>query len=156
MTLKYKNCVIFVRDIHRSKQFYTEILEQKVIHDYGRYVGFECGFGIWETAYAMSVIYPDQNKTPSADHPQTELYFESDRLDETLQALKANRVSFIHELYEHDWGQRGIRVCDPDGTIIEISEPMSAVIRRYHEQGFSPGAIAKRTGISLSEIEHYC
>lgn len=156
MNLKYVNCVIFVRDIDRSRQFYTEIMRQKVIQDYGRYVGFESGFGIWEYEYAMSIIYPETRKTPSADSTQVELYFESDQLDLSIRALKANGVVFIHDLYEHEWGQRGIRIQDPDGVLIEISEPIVAVIRRFLNQGLSVETVSEKTGMPISEIESYC
>jgi catechol 2,3-dioxygenase-like lactoylglutathione lyase family enzyme len=155
MTMTYHSSVIFVEDVRQSRRFYTEILGQKVVQDYGRYIGFENGFGIWEREYAMSVIYPDQPIPAGSDRPQTELYFESDQLDRTIQILKDNHVHFIHDLYEHEWGQRGIRIQDPDGIIVEISEPISAVVRRFFDQRFTAEQIAGKTGMPISEIESY-
>lgn len=154
MAVQYLNAVIFVDDVRRSVSFYTEILGQKVIQDYGRYAGFEGGFGVWQRDYAMSIIYPDRINRFAPNGPQTELYFEADVLEATIQVLKDNSVHFIHDIYEHDWGQRGVRVRDPDGIIIEISEPMDAVIRRFFDQGMNAEQIAQKTGMPVSEINH--
>ncbi|MFC1569026.1 VOC family protein [bacterium] len=155
MNLKYMSSVVFVKDMDRSKRFYTEIFDQKIIQDYGRYVGFEGGFGIWEKEYALSIIFPEQSVKSSNDFNQMELYFETEDLDDTIKHLKSLNVSFIHELHTHDWGQRSVRVLDPDGTIIEISEPIATVIHRFFQQGLDADQIAEKTGMPLSEIKTY-
>ena len=155
MKIKYMNSVIFVEDVDRSRQFYTNVLGQKVIQDYGRYVGFDGGFGIWDREYAMSIIFCGKSKKPSSNSGQMELYFETDDLDAMIQHLKSHNVILIHELYTHDWGQRGFRIQDPDGIIVEIGEPIAVVIQRFYEQGLSTESIAEKTGMSISEIESY-
>ncbi|MDX9802546.1 MAG: hypothetical protein RBS96_00715, partial [Dehalococcoidales bacterium] len=50
------------------------------------------------------------------------------------------------------WGQRAIRFYDPDNHIIEIGEPMPAVIRRLLKSGISEEEVAKRTSMPLEEI----
>ena len=48
LTPKYQAAVFFVSDINKSKQFYSEILEQKIVADFGKNVGFEGGLSIWD------------------------------------------------------------------------------------------------------------
>jgi len=145
--------VVFVDDVNRSRMFYTDVLGQKVTQDYGKYIGFEGGFGIWEKAYAMSVIYRDRTQQDHADSTGMELYFETETLDEVIARLRSCGVPFIHGLYTHDWGQRSIRIQDPDGFIVEIGEPISSVVRRFFQEGLRADQIAEKTGLPLSEVE---
>jgi len=54
--------VFFVEDIQKSKHFYSEVLGQKIVADFGRNVGFEGGLSIWEKDYALNVIFEDKSK----------------------------------------------------------------------------------------------
>ena len=56
-TPQFVNTVLFVRDINLSKCFYANILGQTIKDDFGRYVGFENGIGIWQGEYALETIY---------------------------------------------------------------------------------------------------
>ncbi len=56
-TPKYQAAVFFVSDIKKAKQFYGEILEQKIVADFGANVGFEVGLSIWEKNYALNTIF---------------------------------------------------------------------------------------------------
>lgn len=33
-------------------------------------------------------------------------------------------VKYVNELMEHSWGQKVIRIYDPDGNLIEVGTPM--------------------------------
>jgi catechol 2,3-dioxygenase-like lactoylglutathione lyase family enzyme len=152
MRLRFLNSVMFVKDIVRSKIFYRDILGLKIVQDLGRYVAFEGGFGLWERDYAMSVIFPGQDKPSSVLSHEAELYFETDNLDRMVLKLEADHLKFIHGIIEHDWGQRGLRIYDPDGIILEISEPMSVVVQRFQKAGLGILEIARKTGMSASEV----
>ncbi len=49
-------------DIEKSKHFYNDILDQKVTIDFGRNVGFEGAFSIWEKNYALHLTFQEKNK----------------------------------------------------------------------------------------------
>jgi len=54
---------------------------------------------------------------------------------------------------EQPWGQRGVRVYDPDGHIVEVGEPMWVVVQRFLAQGMSAAAVAERTSMPLAVVE---
>lgn len=143
--LSFKNNVIFVSDVKVSKHFYKYTLGQEILDDFNRYVGFKGGFGIWQGAYASELIHGEADKRGRFGSGNGELYFETEDLDGMMRYLKEEEVPLIHEMIEHDWGQRGFRIHDPDGHIIEISEPMEAVVRRLASDGISEESIAQKT-----------
>jgi catechol 2,3-dioxygenase-like lactoylglutathione lyase family enzyme len=149
---RFISSVLFVKDINISKRFYTAVLGQKIEFDFGKYVGFKDGFGIWEGGYALQTIYSKSKDVKSFGKDNYELYFEIVDLDALYEKLKMKGVDFIHSVQEHPWGQRAFRIHDPDGHILEFAEPMSDVVHRYHKQGLTPEEIAETTGMPLEHI----
>jgi len=58
---KFESAVFFVKDVEKSKNFYVNFLGQKILMDFGRNVGFEGGFAIWETDYALNIIFEEKS-----------------------------------------------------------------------------------------------
>ena len=56
-------------------------------------------------------------------------------------------ISYVHPVIEHRWGQRAVRIYDPDRHIIEIGEPLPAVARRFAGQGMDVEQIARRMDV---------
>ena len=54
---KYTSAVFFVKNVWIAKDFYANVLKQRIVADFGRNVGFEGGLSIWEEAYALETIY---------------------------------------------------------------------------------------------------
>lgn len=142
--LKFVCPLIAVEDIARSRRFYEELLGQKVKYDFGRDVTFEDDFTIHLSSHFQELL------GGAAQHPivtrahNGELYFETAQPELYARRLEKAGAAFIHKLQEQPWGQRVIRFYDPDGHIIEIGEPMDALVRRLHEQGMSTDAILKK------------
>ena len=147
---KFESAVFFVSDVERSKNFYVNILDQKIIMDFGRNVGFEGGFSIWEADYALNTIFAENAKDHKIGKNNSEIYFEIENLDEFFDKLKKKSVEVIHNIREHPWGQRAFRFYDPDNHIIEIGEPMHNVVIRMYKEGMSIEEIKKK---SLMPIE---
>ncbi|HJJ74509.1 MAG TPA: glyoxalase, partial [Methanocorpusculum sp.] len=61
-------------------------------------------------------------------------------------------ICYVHPPLEHRWGQRVCRIYDLDKHIIEIAEPLSAVIRRFAGEGMSDTEIAERMDIPLDMV----
>ena len=59
----------------------------------------------------------------------------------------------IQPLYEQPWGQRTLRVADPDGHIVDVGEPMPLAIKRLAAQGLDHPAIKAKTMMPISVIE---
>lgn len=75
-----------------------------------------------------------------------QLYFEVENLDEMFDNLKSmEELRWVHEITEYPWGQRDIRIYDPDMHIVEIAESMESVIKRFLSQGMPVDEISKRT-----------
>lgn len=74
-----------------------------------------------------------------------QLYFEVENLDEMFDNLKSmEELRWVHEITEYPWGQRDIRIYDPDMHIVEIAESMESVIKRFLSQGMPVDEISKR------------
>ena len=147
---KFESTVFFVQDVEKSKNFYANILGQKILMDFGLNVGFEGGFAIWDADYALKSIFQEKADKIKVGGNNTEIYFESSKLESLYQKLKNESVEFIHPIREAPWGQKAFRIRDPDKNIIEFGEPMSDVVIRLHEQGKTIEEIAKK---SLMPIE---
>ncbi len=151
--LKFVSPLIVVEDMARSRQFYEQLLCQKVKFDFGVDVAFEGDFTIHLKSHFQSLL-GDAAKYPiTAKAHNGELYFEVDDIESLYQRLQAVGVEFIEGIQEQPWGQRAMRLYDPDGHIIEIGEPMDITVRRFHQQGWSIEHIAEKTGMPHEFIE---
>jgi len=144
--------VLFVRDIEVSKKFYTEVLNQEIIMDFGRNVSFESGFAIWEI-WDEHIIPRTLKEKVNSGGNSFELYFETPDIVETERILVESNVSFIHNIIEEPWGQNTLRFFDPDGHIIEIGETLESFVKRFHDSGMDPGEIFKRTSIPVDDVK---
>lgn len=81
-----------------------------------------------------------------------ELYFEEDDIDAFCNHLKTFEISYVHNLFEHPWGQRVVRFYDPDKHIIEVGEKLDTVILRFIEQGLSAEETAVRMDIPIDLV----
>lgn len=150
MEIKLVSSVLLVKDIQAARKFYETVLGQKVLMDHGPNVGFEGGFAIWQTEHAHQMIF-------GAPQPKgkdnSELYFETNTLDDFLNTLNNYAVTLIHPVREQPWGQRVVRFYDLDENIIEVGEPMPAVIIRYTQQGMTAEQIAAKTSMPIEIIK---
>lgn len=139
-------CPLFaVTNMEASKRFYQEVLQQTIAMDVGKNVTFSGGFalqkGFGELADPQSIIYGAEN---------AELYFEVKDLDAVLEHLKRYPIVSLHRPKEYSWGQRVLRLFDPDQNIIEIGESMEEVIKRFLRAGMTVEEICKRTYVSAA------
>ena len=139
--------LIVVRDVESSRAFYEEVLGQRVLHDLGENVVFEGGFAIHQRSHFSNLIgVAESDIVPRSNN--AELYFEEDDLDAFLERLNGmDSVKYVHGVVEQPWGQRAVRLYDPDMHIIEVGEPMESVVRRFLARGFSVEETARRTSM---------
>jgi len=154
MGITFQSPVLLVRDIAASRRFYEGLLEQKVEIDHGLYVEFGAGFALWDVAQATHVIYgqPAEDKAPLGRR-NFELHFETEDLADVSAALAEAGVDFVHSVVEQPWGQRVLRVYDPDQHIVEFAEPMPAVIKRILNEGLTVEALTERTSMPLEIVQ---
>lgn len=122
--MKLKNILIVVEDIERSKAFYKELFGMDVIRDFGGNVILTGGLvlqerSIWEKFIEEKVNYGGHDG---------ELYFEESDLEGFQTKLDncSYPIEYVNRLVTHSWGQRVIRIYDPDKHIIEIGEPFQS------------------------------
>ena len=81
-----------------------------------------------------------------------EIYFEEDNFDEFTEKLKMCEVEYVHPVKEHSWGQRVVRIYDPDKHIIEIGENIKAVCKRFLDSGMTKEQVAERMDVPMKFV----
>ena len=152
MKFEFKNTVLLVEDVEKSKSFYVERLGQEISEDLGRYISFKGGLCIWDAEFANKLIFNQDFERINPVRKQVELYFECKDVTSVYQQMKEQRSEFIHELKEQPWGQRVFRFYDPDRYIIEVAETMADVVVRLDQQGMSLKEIAEKTTFTQEKV----
>ena len=148
--MKLKNILIVVNDIEVSKRFYKSLFGLDVVTDFGGNVILTEGLvlqerKIWEEFIHDTVTYKGKD---------TELYFEENDMDGFAEKLKNSdfQISYVNENMVHDWGQRVIRIYDPDGHIIEIGEALEYVAKRFLKDGMNVEQVAAKTQLPVAQV----
>ncbi len=149
--MKLKNILIVVNDIEKSKAFYRDLFGLQVVTDFGGNVILTEGLvlqdrKIWEKFIGKEIIKGGND---------AELYFEENDMESFLKKLEQSSypVEYVNSLMEHDWGQRVIRIYDPDWHVIEIGEFMEYVAHRLLKQGMTAEQVAEKTQLPFSQVE---
>ena len=159
--MKLKNPLLVVRDMERSKTFYREVLGLHVVMDFGANVTLTGGLCL-QTLDTWTDFLGKEAEEIRFGANDSEVYFEEDDFDGFLAHLvgcadvvkKLERMPDIVSLgvVEHGWGQRVVRLYDPDRHIIEVGENMKSVCRRFRDQGMTPEQIAARMEVPLKFV----
>lgn len=119
--MRLKNILLVVDDIEKSIAFYKELFGLQVLKDFDGNVIMTEGVvfqdrKIWEDLIEQKVVYGGN---------ASELYFVENDLEGFQKKLETSsfEIKYVHKLKTHAWGQRAIRIYDPDGHMIEIGEP---------------------------------
>ena len=83
-----------------------------------------------------------------------ELCFETKDFDEFLKKLNSRPdIRRLGDVVEHGWGQRVVRLYDPDGHLIEAGEDMEMVVRRFLASGMTMEEVSARMDVSIEDLE---
>lgn len=145
--------VLFVKDMDVSKKFYTEVLGLEIAMDLGINVGFKNGLALWQRDYALNVIHGTKTRPKKGN--DLEVYFEYEMIDQAYAAVKSSGAEMVHEIREQPWGQRVFRFYDPDNFVIEIGEPMGALVRRLNSEGLGEEEIAGKTTLPRETVRAF-
>lgn len=151
MQISFHSTALFVSDIRRSLEFYTNILGLAVRMDMGTNVILEHGITLWQVN-SSHVIARALGAVNLSEGSRFELYFETGDIEAVVSSLKEGGVRFLHAIHEEPWGQRTLRVFDPDGHLIEIGESMKVFLGRMRSTGMSVDEIAARTGMKSDDV----
>lgn len=148
--MKFKNPLLVVKDIEKSKKFYQKVLGLHVIMDFGANITLTGGISLqteetWREFIGKDIQYNGND---------TELYFEEDSFDEFVKKLKEiDDIDYVHDVMEHRWGQRVIRFYDLDHHIIEVGENMKVVCKRFLDSGMTQEEVAIRMDVPIKFVQ---
>ena len=150
--MKLKNPLLAVRDMERSKTFYREVLGLHVVMDFGANVTLTGGLCL-QTLDTWTDFLGKEAEEIRFGANDSEVYFEEDDFDGFLAHLAGCAdVVYVRPPLEHRWGQRLVRLYDPDRHIIEVGENMKSVCLRFRDQGMTPEQIAARMEVPLKFV----
>lgn len=147
--MKVKNTMLIVTDIDKSVEFYKKVFGFHVIMDFGANKTLTGGLVLqtldtWQEFIGTEAVSFGGNSF--------EIYFEEDDFDKFAEKLKACNVEYVHPIKEHSWGQRVVRIYDPDKHIIEIGENIKTVCKRFLKSGMTPEEVSKRMDVPIKFV----
>lgn len=147
--MKLKNSLLVVKDIDKSVDFYKKVLGLHVITDFGANKTLTGGLSLQTLESWKAFI----DKDVTFGNNSSEIYFEEENFDSFIEKLKKYDIKYVHQVKEHSWGQRVVRIYDPDKHIIEIGEDIKMVCRRFIENGMSPQEVAERMDVPVKFVD---
>ncbi len=120
--MRLKNILIVVKDIEKSRQFYSDLFGLDLILDNDGNMILTEGLvlqdeKIWKEFLGRDII-PKSNSC--------ELYFEEQDIEAFIKKLEQSypSIEYVSRIMTHSWGQKVIRFYDLDGNLIEVGTPM--------------------------------
>lgn len=150
-SMNYSNLLLVVTDLKKSLKFYETVLQQKVLYNLGSTITFESGICLIQKD-SFSPLLPKRSRI-NPKPLNAALYFEEEELSQLESTLKRKKIEILNPVEEQPWGQKVIRFLDPDGHLIEVGQPMSALIKELSKEGLSSDEISKKTNLPINLIE---
>ena len=156
--MRFKGPAAYITDLDRSRAFYEGMLGLTVLRVMSRgetpiAVAYTEGLSIWLASDAYASLFGDASLAPhDLRGSNWENTFETDAYEELYRQLRTAGAAFLYEPRTLPWGQRGFRVYDPDGHILDISETMSACMRRQAADGKTLEQISATSGFALDKV----
>ena len=147
--MKIKNTMLVVTDIDKSVEFYKKVLGLRVIMDFGANKTLTGGLALQTLDTWREFIGTDDI---SFGNNSSEIYFEEDNFDKFAERLQKFDVDYVHPVKEHSWGQRVVRIYDPDKHIIEIGENIKSVCQRFLDSGMTAEQVAERMDVPIKFV----
>lgn len=155
--MRLHSTVLVTRQLNRLRDFYTTVLRFRVVEDFGACVVLDCGISLWQPGVDHPV------RPPSAARPDEgrgrgfafELCFEADTTEEfetVAQSIQDSQLPLLHTVRTEPWGQRTIRVEDPDGNLVEWGESIPCFVCRLHGDGKNVDEVASITGLDANRV----
>lgn len=149
--MRLKNILFVVEDVEKSVEFYKELFGLQIVSQFDGNVILTEGLVLqerkgWEELTEHKVTYGNHD---------SELFFVENDMDNFLGHLKKTRfgIEYVQPIMEHSWGQRVVRIYDPDHHVLEISEELEGVVRKFLNQGMTLEMIAVKMELPLEYIK---
>lgn len=156
MNLQFSSTVIICKDFEKMTAFYKDLLQQEVEVDFGNCIGFKSKISLWK----LSDEYPIAQKLgysfSEKGNNNLEICFETENFEEIVAMLERQDINFLHRAEEESWGQKTLRLFDPENNLIEIGESIPCFVKRFYNDGMSLEEVAKRTSVPLEYVKLIC
>ncbi|MCI2055802.1 MAG: VOC family protein [Oscillibacter sp.] len=150
--MEFKSPLLAVSNLEKSLKFYKDVLDLEVLQDFGANVTLSGGISLQTEESWLDFLDKPRTELQYGGN-DFELYFVTEDFDGFLKTLEEKNVQMVRPPMEHRWGQRVVRIYDPDQHILEIAEPLSEVCRRFRNGGLSEEGIARRMDVSLELVK---
>jgi len=114
--------IIYVADLHRSIDFYRDVVGLPFKFEGDGYVEFAttgCKFALYERTKLAELI---GRNMVEGDGPQGEVAFIVDDVDTESKRLRRAGVMMLSGPQDRPWGHRTIHFLDPDGFVVEFAQ----------------------------------
>ena len=138
--MKFESPMLVVTDINKSVQFYKELFGLDVVLDFGANKTLTGGLALQTLETYKEFIGKD------------DISFGGNNFDAFAMKLKDYDIDYVHPIIEHSWGQRVVRLYDPDKHIIEVGENMKMVCKRFINTGMTVEQVAKRMDVPVDYV----
>ena len=121
--MKFKNFLVVVEDIEKSKKFYEDLFGLKLIKDNDGNMILTEKLALQQKSYREKFL----DKEVIIESNSAELYFEEENIEDFIIKLEAlyPQIKYVNKLMTHNWGQKVIRFYDLDGNLIEVGTPIN-------------------------------
>ena len=127
--------------------FYRNVLGLEVVNDFGANVVLTGGLSL-QTLETWAEFLDKPAEEIRFGGNDAEMYYVAEDFDAFLGVLKDHpETKLVRPPVEHRWGQRAVRLYDPDGHIIEVGENLAAVCRRFLDSGMTVCETAARMDV---------
>lgn len=152
--MRFKGPLLVTGDMEKARRFYSEVLGFETEHDFGANVALTGGIYL-QTKESWREFIGKPDGEIIFFNNDAELYFEEEDFDGFVKKLRGNpSIRYVHPILEHRWGQRVVRLYDPDGHIVEVGEPLTAVCRRFTAAGLTPEETALRMDVPVGFVQN--
>ena len=145
-SIRAGGALLAVRDLKSSLEFYQRVLGLEVAADHDTKVVLTGGLTLqtldtWADALGMR-----GEDLSFGGHAGAAALVTKD-FDTLLETLEKQGVALVRPSRERRWGQRVVRLYDPDRHIVEVEESLSVVARRFLDSGLDEAGVARRMGV---------
>ncbi|NJL72789.1 MAG: hypothetical protein HC888_15090 [Candidatus Competibacteraceae bacterium] len=122
--MKQVDTIVLVKDIEKTREFYTRHFHLEILHDWKTMIVFKNRLAF----HQVDKLFPQEELAAhlefnSMGRGNVVIYLETENLEESLEYVKRNGIEVIHGIVTFPWNKdRIIRVKDPDGYIVEIGQ----------------------------------
>ncbi|MBP1048399.1 VOC family protein [Enterococcus sp. BWM-S5] len=150
--MKFRGPMLIVKDIEKSKGFYTQIIGVRVISDLGENATLTGGLALQTEQSWLTFTNCKQDFFRYGGNV-VEMYFEEEDFDGFMEKLRKKKVELLGSEMIMPWGQKVARLYDPDGHIIEVGEDLKIMVKRLYKEGLTIDELADKTYMEKGMIE---